>query len=110
MRGGAVNSVMTATFNEAMDASSITTAKFLVNDGSSNIGGAVSYSGTTATFTPSVNLSYSTTYTATITTGAKDVAGNAMAANYTWSFITGLSGDPGGQQAQYAFDEGTGTI
>ncbi|MBE7444959.1 MAG: Ig-like domain-containing protein [Planctomycetia bacterium] len=37
--------------------------------GSTNIGGAVTYSGTTATFTPSVPLAYSTTYTAKITTG-----------------------------------------
>src|SRR3972149_2853051 len=107
----AVNSAITATFSETMDASSITTATFLVSDGSSNIGGAVSYSGTTATFTPSGNLSYSTTYTATITTGVKDVAGNGMTANYIWSFTTGgaPSGGPADTtlQAHYAFDEGT---
>ncbi|WP_347275227.1 Ig-like domain-containing protein [Candidatus Kuenenia sp.] len=106
----AVNSTITCTFSEAMDASSITTATFLVSDGISNIGGWVSYSGTTATFTPSGNLSSSTTYTATITTGVTDASGNGMTANYTWNFTTGLSEDPGGQQVHYAFDEGTGAI
>ena len=54
-----------------------------------NISGTVSYSGTTATFTPSANLSVSTTmYTARITTGVQDLAGNAMASDFTWSFTT----------------------
>jgi len=41
MRGGAVNSVMTATFNEAMDAGSITPSTFPVSDGRGTIGGMV---------------------------------------------------------------------
>ncbi|MBE7444964.1 MAG: Ig-like domain-containing protein [Planctomycetia bacterium] len=64
-----VNSVITATFSEAMNAGSITPSTFLVSNGSTNISGAITYSGTTATFTPSIPLAYSTTYTATITTG-----------------------------------------
>lgn len=86
--GVAVNSAISATCSEAMNASTITTATFVVATGGNNIPGTVTYSGTTATFTPSGNLSYSTTYTATITTGAKDSAGNAMASDYTWSFTT----------------------
>jgi hypothetical protein len=35
-----------------------------------------------------VALANSTTYSATITTGVKDLAGNAMTANFTWSFAT----------------------
>ena len=81
----AVNTAITATFSEAMDASTVTTATFTLNNG---VTGQVTYSGTTATFTPSGNLAYSTTYTATITTDVKDAAGNAMAGNYTWSFTT----------------------
>jgi hypothetical protein len=85
----ATNVAITATFSEAMDSSTITTTTFLVNDGSSNISGTVTYSGTTATFTPSTDLDYNTTYTATITNGAKDLAGNALESDYTWSFTTG---------------------
>ena len=84
----AVNTTISATFSEAMDASSITTATFLVNNGSSNIAGTLTYSGTTATFTPTTDLDYDTTYIGTITTGAKDLAGNPLEADYTWSFTT----------------------
>ena len=109
--GVAVNSTITATFSEAMDAATIGTSTFTVSDGGGNIGGTVSYSGTstTATFTPSGNLSYSTLYTATITTGVRDVAGNDMASNYVWSFTTGNGGFPGDPQAYYRFDESSGT-
>ncbi|MBE7444960.1 MAG: Ig-like domain-containing protein [Planctomycetia bacterium] len=105
-----VNSVITATFSEAMNAGSITPSTFLVSNGSANIGGAVTYTGTTATFTPSVPLAYSTTYTATITTGVMDVAGNAMTANHIWNFTTTPDGGMSGQQAYYKFDEGVGAI
>src|SRR5438132_394965 len=33
------------------------------------------------------------TYTATITTGAKDLAGNALASSFVWSFTTGAALD-----------------
>ena len=44
--GVSVDAVITATFNEAMDAGSITPSTFMVSDGSGTIGGTVSYSGT----------------------------------------------------------------
>ena len=84
----AVNTTISATFSEDMDASSVTTATFLVNDGSSNIAGTLTYSGTTATFTPTTDLDYDTTYIGTITIGVKDLAGNALETDYTWSFTT----------------------
>ncbi len=100
----AVGNAITATFSEAMTSATINNTTFTV----SGVTGTVSYSGTTATFTPSGPLAYSTTYTATITTGVTDVAGNPMATNYTWSFTTEAPNGIGGQQAYYAFDEGTG--
>lgn len=48
----------------------------------------MTYSGRTATFTPLADLDYDTAYTATITTGVKDLAGNAIEADYVWSFTT----------------------
>jgi hypothetical protein len=95
----AVNTSITATFSEAMDASTITTATFFVDDGSSNIAGTVTYSDTTAKFTPTTDLDYDTTYTATITIDAKDLAGNPLQDDYEWSFTTGsetVRGDGGG--------------
>lgn len=88
--GFAVNSAITATFSESMDASTITTSTFTLSGG---VTGTVTYSGTTATFTPSADLTASTVYTATITTGANDAAGNALATDYTWQFTTGSAPD-----------------
>ena len=88
----AVGAVITATFSEAMDSSTITASSFTLD----SVAGSVSYnSGTyTATFTPDANLSYSTTYTATLSTGITDVAGNPLASAYSWSFTT-VSAPPG---------------
>jgi len=91
--GVAVNDKITATFSEPMNASTISTTSFALYQGSTFIPGAVSFDGTTATFTPTNNLALSTTYTATITTGAKDLAGNALASNFPWTFSTGDAAD-----------------
>src|SRR5207249_3530266 len=53
----------------------------------------VSYAGVTATFTPASTLAPLTTFTATVTTGAKDLAGNALATGFSWSFTTGATPD-----------------
>jgi hypothetical protein len=84
------NAVVTATFNRAMNPSTINTATFiLTGPGATPVTGVVTYIGSTATFTPSSALALSTLYTATITTGAKDTFGNALASNFVWSFTTG---------------------
>lgn len=78
-----------ATFSTNMDPSSINATTFIVKMGSVVIPGAVSYAGLVATFTPAAPLTVNSVYSATISNGAKDVAGNAMSANYNWSFATG---------------------
>ena len=50
--------------------------------------GTVTVTGATVKLTPSAPLAFATTYTATITTGVTDVSGNAVAANFSWSFTT----------------------
>lgn len=92
--GVAVNSAITTTFSENMDASTITTSTFTLKQGATLVSGTVAYSGTTAIFTPVSSLLYNTTYTATVTTGVKDAAGNAVAINYSWSFATGAIPGP----------------
>jgi len=85
------NTVVTATFSEAMKPSTINTTTFtLTGPGPTSVAGAVSYavSSNAATFTPTNPLATSTTYTATITTGAQDLAGNGLASNYVWTFTT----------------------
>ena len=89
--GVAINQKIAATFSTAMDAATFTTPTFTLKQGTTSVSGYVSYTGTTATFAPTVNLTPNTTYTATITTGAQDLAGNAMASKYVWSFKTGAA-------------------
>src|SRR5437867_3217219 len=84
---------LATTFSEPMDASTINTRTFTLKQGTTPVAGTVSYSGITATFTPAGNLAPLTTYTATISTGAKDLAGNALAADFVWSFTTGVAPD-----------------
>ncbi len=83
------NTVITATFSEAMDPATINNTTFTVAPG---VSGTVTLDGTgqIATFTPSVNLAVGTTYTATITTGVQDLFGNALASDFVWSFMTAM--------------------
>ncbi len=91
--GVLIGSNLSATFTEEMDPLTITDASFTLTDGITPVSGTVTYSGVTAVFNPRVNLTDNTNYTATITTGAKDLAGNALASNYVWSFTTGTTSD-----------------
>ena len=90
------NQIVSATFSKAMNPATITSTTFtLQGPGGIAVAGLVTYAaiGDTATFTPAANLAASTLYTATITTGATDLAGNALAANYVWTFTTGAAPD-----------------
>ena len=89
-----LNKRISATFSEAMNPLTINTTTFLLKNGTIAVPGLVTYSGTTAVLTPSVDLLPNTLYTATITTGAQDLAGNALATNYVWSFTTGSAITP----------------
>lgn len=84
------NQVISLTFNEEMDASTVNTTTFTLSDGAA-VSGTVDYSGTTATFSPADILASDVLYTATITTGVTDLAGNALAENTEWTFTTGGS-------------------
>jgi hypothetical protein len=84
---------VSATFSEPMNAGTITASSFTLSQGATPVAGAVTYSGTTATFNPTNNLGIGLLYTATITTVAKDVAGNALAAAYVWTFTTSANPD-----------------
>lgn len=83
--------VITATFSEAMTASTVTATTFTVTGpGATPVPGTVAYNASTdmASFTPTSALAANTAYSATITTGAKDLAGNAIATNHAWNFST----------------------
>ena len=92
--GASVSSPFTATFNQAMDPSTINTATIQVaGPGAMPVAGVVTYAGSTATFTPASTLAGNTVYSATITAGAIDLDGHALASNYGWTFTTGALPD-----------------
>src|SRR5207247_2461859 len=91
--GVAISGKIAAAFSEAMDPLTVSTATLTLKQGTTAVAGTVSYAGVTATFTPAVNLAPLTAYTATVNTGARDLAGNALAADFSWSFTTGATPD-----------------
>jgi hypothetical protein len=94
--GVAINSLVTATFSEPMDALTVTSTSFvLACPGGTPITGNVAYavSGDVATFTPTSSLPATTVCAATVTTSVEDVAGNAMLATHSWNFTTGVAPD-----------------
>jgi hypothetical protein len=85
--GVATSATVTATFSEAVQASTIT---FTLTDVANHaVPATVSYNASTntATLTTSSPLSGSTTYTATVS-GAQDAAGNPMPSPVSWTFTT----------------------
>ncbi len=83
--------VITASFSEAMNATTITATTFtLVGPGDAAVAGTVAYDATAdvATFSANAALAAATAYTATVTTGATDTAGNALGSNHMWHFTT----------------------
>jgi len=89
------NPTITATFSEAMTASTVNATTFALTNGSTAVPGTVTYAGTIATLVPTATLAPNTLYTATVSTGVKDAAGNAMAAAKVWSFTTVASSATG---------------
>lgn len=83
------NKLITATFNDAMNPSTINETTFILKKNGRLVSGAVSYSGVTATFAPTDLLEAQAVYSATITRGAHDPMGNMMRKDTTWSFNTG---------------------
>jgi len=88
-----LNSVITATFSEAVVPYSVTST-FTLTTGGNQVSGEVSYNPDThtATFTPTNDLHPSILYTATITTDVEDLAGIQMSQPVSWNFTTGTNG------------------
>jgi hypothetical protein len=116
--GVILNKTVAATFDEALDPSTVDTTSFTLtaDSGATVIAGSVSTSNRVVTFKPDSNLVADTLYTATLTTAITDtvVPGNALAADHVWSFTTGTevaTGPTGiylGTAANFAIMSGTG--
>ena len=84
-----LNTVITAKFSEDVVLASVIPA-FTVRTDSAAVIGSVEYDAATwtATFIPERDLSQSTKYTAIITSAVEDMAGNHLAADYSWEFTS----------------------
>jgi len=80
-----VSTVITVTFDEAMNMTSAEGA-FSIN---ASVNGSFGWDGYTMTFDPDNDLAYETTYEVTLGTGANDLAGNSLAESFVWNFTTG---------------------
>ncbi|MGY5894919.1 Ig-like domain-containing protein, partial [Blastococcus deserti] len=90
-RSVVVGTNVTATFNTAVQ--NVNTSTFTLANAATgqSVAAVVSFNSTSlvATLNPDVNLAPDTRYRATLTTGITDTAGNALAANESWEFVTG---------------------
>src|SRR5207249_6431642 len=89
--GVAIIHKIDATFSEVMDPLTITQVTFTLKQGTTAVAGTVISAGVAATFNPISTLAPNTTYTATMTTAARDLAGNALATDFSWSFTNGAT-------------------
>ena len=91
-RGVVLDQVLTATFNQGLDCSTIDSPKttFTLRTGHHGaVTGTVVCSGMVATFTPSSGLAPNTDYTATISGKVKDENGKRLECEFVWCFRTG---------------------
>ena len=97
-----ISTSISATFDEALTASTVNANTFLLRtQAGAPVAATVSYNSSTltATLTPSAPLAHSTTYRAILKGGAtdprvKDAIGNAMTSDYTWTFTTAAPPPP----------------
>jgi len=96
--GVSLGVVITATFSEGMDVTTVTSDTFTLGPESGPlVEGDFSYNdgSNTLTFAPTADLAPSTTYTATIAGSVTDQAGTPMGDDYAWSFTTSGGALPG---------------
>ncbi|MGB7979561.1 MAG: DUF4082 domain-containing protein [Candidatus Nanopelagicales bacterium] len=94
--GASLSTAVTASFSESLDPATVSSNTFsLTGPSGSQVAATVAYDGTTrsAILTPASSLTPSTAYQATLKGGTtdpriKDLAGNALAADKTWTFTT----------------------
>ena len=83
---------VSATFDEAMAAATIDETTFTLRaaGATEDVPATVTYASNVASLDPTAALEPGTSYTATLSTTVTDLAGNALDADYTWSFTTAV--------------------
>jgi hypothetical protein len=89
-----LESTVVATFSEAVNPNTVNAQTFtLKKNGATAVAGSVSYTGTSALFDPSADLEAGASYSVTLSSGVRDLAGNALADGFTWTFATSAQTD-----------------
>jgi PKD repeat protein len=85
-----INSVMAISFNEAINTASLAVDSIVLTYSAGQVPGAISSSldAKALIFTPAGHLGYNQTYTVTLKAGLQDIVGNAIGADYVYSFTT----------------------
>ncbi|MBK7903396.1 MAG: Ig-like domain-containing protein [Proteobacteria bacterium] len=94
--GVAINTLIAASFNEAMNALTITDETMtLACPAGTPVTGTVDFAanGNVATFAPAINLPVGVTCTVAIASDVEDVSGNGMVTTFAWNFATGVATD-----------------
>ena len=121
-RGVPTDQMLTVTFNEKVECSTVTTSTFTLKEdwvggGSEGwvpprnhgaVAGIVSCLGTQATFTLERDLEPNITYTATIKDGVEDVNGHRLEFCFSWCFRTGSTATPPTVTAVTPLNKATG--
>lgn len=86
----AANTQLRVSFSEPINPSTINGSTIFLSGPSGIVSGTVSYDNSTlsATFVPAATLQNNANYTLVATTGVQDLAGNALAAQFTAAFTT----------------------
>ena len=89
-----LGAVISATFNQQMNLSTVNGSTFVLSDPSGAlVPGAVAYNSAnfTATFTPGAPLAPNTKYMVGISSGVTNIADTPLPGDFTWSFTTGAT-------------------
>lgn len=89
-KGVAVAAPLTVTFSRTLDPTAITADCFTLAGPDGRVSGRIMASGNVLSFIPTAPLAAATDYTARIVATLRDRAGNFLAADYVWSFNTGV--------------------
>ncbi|MEZ5486610.1 MAG: Ig-like domain-containing protein [Steroidobacteraceae bacterium] len=83
--------VVSVTFSEAIETSTVNSSSFSVQGPSGPVAGTINFAdgNTRAIFTPTATIAYDADYTVTVTTAVRDPSGNPLAANSVWAFNSG---------------------
>jgi len=86
-----ISATVSVTFSEDIATSTISNSSFTLRDSNNGVGATINYQNKIAVLHPNQELECSNEYYATLTTGITDLAGNPLASNYIWHFLTTCS-------------------